>query len=243
MKKILITNDDGIFSEGIRHLALWTQTYADVTVVAPTTQRSGVSHGIEIHKPFEVKKIDLLPGIESYAVDSTPADCVRFATAGLGKEFDLVLSGINRGLNVGTDILYSATCGAIFEAGSLGIPGVAVSTVPETFATAVASLDRIYDYFRERKLLELHSLYNVNIPETVKEIRIVRQGGPYYRDRFTSMKNDLYMAKGYSVYDGGANLDEDLDAVMNGYLTVTPFTIDRTDMTVLQKLKGTEEEK
>ena len=118
--RILITNDDGINAKGLLPLAQWAQRLGDVTVIAPKVEQSGKSHGIEIHKAFEVKKVDFAPGIEAYSVDSTPADCVRIAILGMKKQFDLVISGINRGLNIGRDTIYSGTVGAIFEANALG---------------------------------------------------------------------------------------------------------------------------
>ena len=114
--RILITNDDGIEGEGLRHLVNWARRLGEVVVAAPKVEQSAKSHTIEIHKSFEAKKVEYLPGVTAYAVDSSPADCVRLLVLGLEEHFDLVLSGINRGLNVGCDIIYSGTVGAIFEA-------------------------------------------------------------------------------------------------------------------------------
>ena len=115
--KILITNDDGIFSEGLAILTKWATKLGEVYVVAPSQQQSGKSHAITIHSPFEISKVTLgLGEKEAYAVGSTPVDCVRFATLGLGIQFDLIFSGINKGYNLGEDILYSGTVGALFEA-------------------------------------------------------------------------------------------------------------------------------
>lgn len=226
--KILITNDDGIFAEGILTLAAWAKKLGSVTVVAPKTEQSGKSHGIDIHNPFEVKRADVLSGVRAFSVDSTPADCVRFATAGLGESFDLVLAGINRGFNVGEDIAYSGTCGAIFEAAYLGIPSVALSTDPASFASASAHLDTVYDYFLTHDLFAHNLLYNVNIPLDVKGIRLTRQGGAYYKDHFIHQGGDLYLADGYSVYRGTQDFTRDTDATLSGYLSITPLSVDRT---------------
>ncbi|MDY5355805.1 MAG: 5'/3'-nucleotidase SurE, partial [Eubacteriales bacterium] len=126
--KILLTNDDGIGARGIRVLCDFAETLGEVTVVAPKTEQSAKSHGINIHSEMEIKEVDFPGAVRAFAVDSTPADCVRFALLGLGEKFDLVLSGINCGLNIGTDIVYSGTVGAIFEAAAEGVPAVAVST-------------------------------------------------------------------------------------------------------------------
>ena len=113
--KILLTNDDGIQSEGLMIVAKWAKKLSDVTVSAPKFEQSGKSHSIDIHNPFEVKKVDYFDGVRAFSVDSSPADCVRFATLGLHETYDLVISGINKGLNLGEDIMYSATNGAKFE--------------------------------------------------------------------------------------------------------------------------------
>ena len=124
--KILITNDDGIEAEGLKHLVNWARKLGEVSVFAPKTQQSATSQSIEIHGTFEVKKSSMFEGIEAYSVDSTPADCVRIAVLGMKKKFDLVLSGINNGPNVGGDIRYSGTVGACFEANMQGIKAMAI---------------------------------------------------------------------------------------------------------------------
>ena len=140
--KILITNDDGIFAPGIRALAKWAQTLGEVTVVAPKHEQSAKSHGINIIGEFEVKEVDFMPGVRAFSVDSTPADCIRYALIGLGETFDLVLSGINRGVNVGRDIVYSGTVAAIFEANCLGArAAIAMSTEFTSLERAVPHLD------------------------------------------------------------------------------------------------------
>ena len=114
--RILITNDDGIQASGLIPLVKWAMKLGQVTVIAPKVEQSGKSHGIEIHKSFALEKVELVDGVEAYALDSTPADCVRYAILGRKEQFDLVISGINRGLNVGADIMYYRTVGAICEA-------------------------------------------------------------------------------------------------------------------------------
>ena len=127
--KILITNDDGIQSQGLRIVANWAKKLGDVTVCAPKFEQSGKSHSIDIHNPFEVQKVDYADDVRAYSVDSSPADCVRYGVLALGGEFDLVLSGINRGFNLGVDIVYSGTVGAAFEAAYFGIRSACSSGV------------------------------------------------------------------------------------------------------------------
>ncbi len=233
--RILITNDDSISSPVLLPLAKWAQKLGDVTVFAPKIEQSGKSHGIELRHAFEVKKVDF-DGIEAYAVDSTPADCVRFAVLGMGRKFDLVISGINKGYNVGVDIMYSGTVGAIYEAGNLGIPAIALSTDPKDFAPALAQLDTVYDFFQKHRLMEKHSIYNVNFPLEFKGIRITHQGGPLYSDDFPPIGNDMYMPTGVYVYQNRDDMSLDTDASLHGYISITPMTLERTQMDVYKAL-------
>ena len=237
--RILVTNDDGIESEGLLWLTESLKRFGDVLVCAPKNQQSGKSQGIDLIYPFEVKKYDLCEGVEAYAVDSTPADCVRMAVLGMHMEFDLVISGINRGLNMGTDMMYSGTVGAACEAVNLGMKAIALSTPPKYYDQAVTQLDRIFEFIENHDLLSLNPIYNINIPEDPKdEIRITHQGGPYYSDTFPCIGNDLYRPTGYPAWKDRGDDTLDTDATLHGYITVTPLTIDKTNWDVYRKLKA-----
>lgn len=236
--RILVTNDDGIRAPGIEILAKWATKLGDVTIVAPKVEQSAKSHSINIHTSFEVRKVDWLEGIECWSVDSSPSDCVRIANTGLDREFDLVLSGINRGLNVGEDIAYSGTDAAIFEAAYFKCRAIAFSTIPETFDGAARSLDKIYDHMTRNRYFDFNPIWNVNIPADPKGILLTRQGNAFFKDTFKETEPDMFMACGYSTYKGTRNLDEDLDAVMNGYVSVTPLTVDRTAIEAYRKLSS-----
>ncbi len=236
--RILIVNDDGIGASQMLPLARWAKKLGDVTVVAPKVEQSGKSQGIELHEPFEVKRFDMEEGIEAWSVDSTPADCVRYAVLGMKRSFDLVISGINRGFNMGTDIMYSGTAGAVFESVSLGLKAVALSTCPEYYEKAAEHLDDVFDYILSRNLLAECNAWNVNIPPHGKEFRITRQGGHYYSDDFPFVEGDLVKAHGKCIYEDSGNLELDTDAVNHGYISVSPITICRTDMDVWRKLTG-----
>lgn len=235
--RILITNDDSISSPVLPRLAAWAQKLGDVTVVVPKVEQSGKSHGIELHKAFEVRQVELIPGVMAYTVDSTPADCVRYAVLGMHLEFDLVISGINRGYNMGTDILYSGTAAGIFEAAILGIPAIALSTDPKSFEPALEQLDMVYDFFREHRLMEKWNLYNVNFPLECKGIRITHQGGPLYSDDFPSIGDDMVMPTGKYVYQNRDDMTLDTDATLHGYISITPMTIERTQLDIFNVLK------
>ena len=234
--RILITNDDGINAPQLVPFIKWCQKLGEVTVVVPMYEQSGKSHSIELHRNFEGKEVELAPGIKAWAIDSSPADCVRFAVLGLEREFDLVLSGVNRGLNVGVDVIYSGTVAAIFEAGLLEIPGVALSTEVAAYENATEHLDTILDIFKREELLKLHTLYNVNIPAKVNGYRFTRQGGPHFSARFIPQGNNMYYPYGECIYEDQNDMTLDGDAVTHGYLSILPLALTRTDMKVFEKL-------
>ena len=240
--RILITNDDGIQGEGLLHLTKWAQSLGEVVVAAPMVEQSAKSHTIEIHKAFRAEQVEYLPGVTAWAVDSSPADCVRLMVLGMEEKFDLVLSGINRGLNLGSDIMYSGTVAAVFEASALGLPAIAVSTEPKAISEAWQELDRIWTYFQENKLLEAHSLYNVNIPKDAGTIRITTQGGPYYSDDFLPEEDGYFRPKGKPVYQftDAENLDTE-SVLTRKEISIMPLTTQRVDMTVYDKFKSLNE--
>ncbi len=234
--KILLTNDDGIHGEGLYVLANFARKLGEVTVFAPKNEQSAKSHAIEIHRPFKVTKEDFLPGIDAYSVESTPADCLRFATLGAGLSFDLVLSGVNKGLNLGNDIVYSATCGAVFEASYCHMPAIALSTVHTTFDAAKRNLDEIFMFVLQNNLLSHNDLYNINIPLSPRGILITRQGGPHFRDHFECLGNNLFLATGNPAPTQFEDLSYDIQAVHNGYISITPLTVSRTNEAAYLKL-------
>ena len=235
--RILITNDDSVSAAQLLPLIRFCQRLGKVTTVVPKYEQSGKSQGIELHKPFEIMQVELEPGITVYTVDSTPADCVRYAILGLKQEFDLVISGINRGFNMGADIMYSGTAGAVFEAVSLGTKAIALSTSPENYDAVAASLEMVFDFVEKHRLMALHDLYNINIPPQPKGFRITRQGGHYYSDDFVHQGNNMYMPVGKCVYQNRNDLTIDSDAVAAGYISVMPLTIDRADMGIYHQLQ------
>ena len=236
--RILITNDDGIEALGIKLLVEWAKKLGEVTVVAPKVEQSGKSHGIELVHPIEVLDRSELYGVEAYSVDSTPADCVRFGILGMKRKYDLVLSGINKGANLGKDIVYSGTVGAIFEAVALDHKALAFSTFPDTLEDAAKHLDMAYGYIDQNKLLEYNPIYNINIPPIVSGVKITRQGASYFADEFVPIGNNLYSQRGYYTPDKDQNdLELDAVAVNHGYISITPMQNDRTDLTTFTKFK------
>ena len=238
--KILITNDDGIENIGIRLLAEWAKKLGEVTVIAPKVEQSAKSHAIDFTRPIEIKKVPFIDGVTAYCMDSTPADCVRFGVLGLKEKFDLVLSGINKGVNLGADIVYSGTVGAVFEAARLGIKAIAFSAFYDGQTEAAKYFDASYNYLLENKLLEENGLYNINIPREVKGIRMTYQGTPYFSDAFELMEGsqEMYVQVGAPVPDECPDdMDRDTVAILHGYITVTPLLATRTNMEVFERHK------
>ena len=237
--KICITNDDGIHGEGLLRLVNWAQRLGEVHVFAPKVEQSAKSHAIEIYKAFEAKPAEVPGAVRAWAVDSTPADCVRFAMLGLHEQFDLVISGVNCGLNIGQDIIYSGTVSAAMEAVALGGKALALSTEPGAFDEAVAQLDRVWAFIKENDLYAKCRLWNVNIPRgTTGNICITRQGGAYYSDDFAPKENDMYLPLGKEVYCPSCHSEFDTDCVLRDKnISVSPLTIDRTDWSAFNALK------
>ena len=236
--RILVTNDDGLRAAGLLPLIRWCRRLGEVTTIVPLVEQSGKSHGIELRKPFQVHEVELGPGITAYAVESTPADCVRYGVLARGMTFDLVISGINRGFNLGVDCLYSGTVAAAREAALLGIPAIALSTSIGYYDRVVEQLDRIFDHIRSRRLLEHHNLYNINIPENPKGFRITRQGGSYYSDDFRLSDDGLCTPHGICVHQNTGDLELDTDATVSGYISILPMTADLTSRAVWQALQS-----
>lgn len=237
--RICITNDDGIQSEGLRRVVEWASRLGEVCVYAPKVEQSAKSHAVEIHKPFEAKPAEVPGAVTAYAVDSTPADCIRFAVLGRHEKFDLVISGMNRGLNIGQDVMYSGTVSAAMEGVALGMNAMALSTDPDNFEAAIPYLDSVWEYICAHGGYEHCRLWNVNIPkDTTGKICLTRQGGPYYSDDFALEANDMYRPIGKDIFTPSIHDDLDTDCVLRlRNISLTPLTIDRTDWQTLNALR------
>ena len=237
--RILITNDDGINAPGIRLLAEWAKKLGEVTVVAPKVEQSAMSHAIQFVNPIEIKQVPFIDGVEAWSMDSTPADCVRFGIVGLDREYDLVLSGINRGVNVGVDLVYSGTVAAIFEAGRLGHRGIAFSTFPHSQEYASEYFDTAYEFITGNGLLDENLIYNVKIPDAVEGIRLTYQGSHYFSDTFARSEGDMYLQTGERIEDVCPDdLSRDTVAIHRGLISVTPLLTMRTNMEVIEKMSN-----
>lgn len=236
--KILIVNDDGISSPALLTLAKWAQKFGEVTVVAPLYEQSGKSQAIEFRDPFEIKSVDFLDDCAAYTVNSTPADCVRYAVTGLDRQYDLVFSGVNRGYNLGEDISYSGTVGAILEAGRLGLKAIALSADIGKDDVAFSELDSVLDFIEANRIFDHAELLNINFPpQKSRGIMITKQGSMYYSDGFVDQGNNMYLQVGEPLPHDTDDISTDIGAIENGYISITPVTAVKTDLTAYQKLK------
>ena len=235
--RILVTNDDGVYAAGLLPLVRWCKQLGEVTAIVPYVEQSGKSHGIELKHPFRVHEVVLAEDVTAIAIESTPADCVRYGVLARKMEFDLVISGINRGYNIGIDSLYSGTVAAMREAALLGIPAIALSTSVTYYEHATDHLDQVFRYIEDKKLLDVHGLYNINIPPNPKGFAITRQGGPYYSDDFVLTEDGMCTPNGVCVYKSAGDLTLDTDAVTSGYISILPQTVNMTDMEIFRKLR------
>ena len=191
---LLLSNDDGIFSLGIRTLA---NTLADaghqITVVCPDRERSATGHGLTLHKPIRAELVETIfhPAIKAWACSGTPSDCVKLALGALLEQPpDMVLSGINHGSNLGTDVLYSGTVSAAMEGAIEGIPSIAFSLTSfaaQDFQPAANFAKTLVQQFGKNPLPEA-VLLNVNVPavpqEAIAGVMMTRQGLRRYVDQF-----------------------------------------------------------
>lgn len=250
---ILITNDDGIYAEGIQRLSQCLYEENDhyrLSIVAPDRERSAVGHAITMHRPLLVDEISYLhnPELKGWCVNGTPSDCVKLAIeAILDDKPDLVISGINRGSNLGTDVLYSGTVSAAVEGLIMDIPSIAISLTgsgnSDSFDYAARFVCRLFPLLLEAEL-PTSTLINVNIPtavETIKGVRATKLGNRRYRNAFEKRIDPrgriYYWLAGELIVDDNEDEDADTRAVREGYISVTPIHFPLTHVDILPALK------
>lgn len=244
--RILIVNDDGIFVEGINVLADYFCKDNDVYIVAPDSERSGFSHSITLNNSLTYSAVDI-KNTTAYSLSGTPVDCVKFAVKHIFKdiEFDLVLSGINNGPNLGADIMYSGTVAGASEGVFFGIPSIAVSLSTNN--------NDLKDYVNAGKFLSdninvLHSLaselkgeslLNINYPTggKCKGGKIVKTGATTYGEVFKESPKGSFRLFGTSRNKVDKDYDCDYECVKQGFVAVSIVKIDRNNYDMLQKHK------
>lgn len=243
--RILLTNDDGIHADGLRVLYdKLSMTYA-VTIIAPDRERSAVGHGITLHEPLRVARVDIGPS-QGYAVSGTPVDCIKMGILEL-LDFrpDLVVSGINPGENTGVNLNYSGTVAAAREAALYGIPSIAVSiqgSEPENYGDAADFTGEMVQKVLERGLPTGTTL-NVNIPDVPRDkvagIRFSRQGTTppceYMEKKIDPRRREYYWHRCEFLPDPEKN-DIDETALSKKFISITPIKCDMTDYSMLETL-------
>ncbi len=242
--KILLSNDDGVNSEGLKALENALSPLGEVYTVAPDRDQSASSHSLNLVRPLRVERISE----RVFSVDGTPTDCVNLAVNGILGDWrpDLLVSGINKAANMGDDITYSGTVSAAIEATLMKIPAIAVSLAAKKdflFSTA-AHYSRMTAEFVLKTSLPENTLLNVNIPnlplEKVKGIRITRQGKRVYEAPVVE-KTDPRGKKYYWI--GGDEIESvkiensDIVSVLEGYVSITPIKLDMTNYEYIEELR------
>ena len=241
-KTILVSNDDGIHSEGIKALVRALKRVGEVFTVAPDRERSAASHSLTLHRPLRVEKI----GPNVYAIDGTPTDCINLAVNGIiKKKPDLVVSGINKGGNLGDDVTYSGTVSAAMEGTLLGIPSFAISLVSISrdnfdFKNAARFAARLARFILKNRLPK-DTLLNINVPDVddIKGYRITKQGKRLYGDAIVE-KVDPRGKKYYWIggdilkWEGGE--DTDFKAITSNFISITPVHLDMTNYASFKEL-------
>lgn len=245
--RILLTNDDGVFADGIFFLYQELKSMGEVCVVAPAVEQSATGHAITLYHPLRVKKITRERGYAAYAVNGTPADCVKFAVKVLmPKPPDIVVSGINMGPNVGLSVLYSGTVSAAMEGTVLGFPSIAIS-----LGTKQGMDFRYAAKFAKKLIRSVHrhglpegTLLNVNVPalpaEMIKGVRITRHGNSRvvekFDERIDPQRGTYFWLSGELIaVEEGTHIDG--TALKNNEISITPIHYDLTDHKFLGALE------
>jgi len=245
--RILVTNDDGIFAPGLAALEQQLRHLGDVVVAAPATEQSGVGHSITFLTPLICKSIHREGRHWAWAVDGSPADCVKLSIAELFKDdpIDLVVSGINNGLNAGINVLYSGTVAAAIEGAFFGVTSVAVSLEydPDADFQAAAVIARNVIGGLVRQPSARGKLFNLNIPTAAtlapRELKIVPMGlaqyGRTYEKRQDPGGRDYYWAL-WSQPDQAPRHSADVTELREGNITLTPLNFDLADHAMLAEM-------
>lgn len=244
---ILLTNDDGFNAKGIRALRAEIAKISDVMIVAPETEQSAMGHAITLTNPLRVREVVENGELIGYAVNGTPADCVKLAVTVLLKEPPkLVISGINQGGNLGTCAIYSGTVSAATEAAIIGVPAIAVSLNTfenHDFSPAAEFVGKLLPSLLQKKFPEGVSL-NINIPAVprgqIKGAVITRQGKSRVIETFdkrTDPRNNTYYWLAGEMHFNESGEGTDTEMVAKNYISITPIHYDLTDYKTLEDLK------
>ncbi len=242
---ILICNDDGYYSPGIRALAEVAATYADVQIIAPDRQQSAVGHAITINTPLRATRVKMQNGMDAIAINGTPADCVKLAHDKLmDRKPDLVLSGINHGSNAGINIIYSGTVSAATEATILGYPAIAVSCgefkEDADLTGCQEAAARMIEFVFKNGLPKGITL-NINAPAgPLKGLKWTRQAESRYIEEYDGRVDPFnrpyyWMTGKFELLDNAEDLD--VKVLQDGFASVTPIQYDLTAHEIFKTFK------
>ncbi|MDX2031279.1 MAG: 5'/3'-nucleotidase SurE [Blastocatellia bacterium] len=239
MPKILVTNDDGYFSEGIAALASALEAVGEVTVVAPASEQSATAHSLTLTRPLRVRQL----AARRYSVDGTPTDCVMLGlTKILDHRPDIVVSGINHGANLGDDVTYSGTVAGAFEAAIFRLPGIAVSltTREGDFSHAAAFAARITERVL-REGIPIGTILNVNVPPgPIRGARLTHQGKAAAESEIIEgidPRGKTYYWIGVQKLSWKDDPESDYGAIGEGLVSITPLRTDLTDYGALELMR------
>jgi 5'-nucleotidase len=246
--QILLTNDDGIYAPGLAALEEQLKSLGDVCLVAPATEQSGVGHSITFLSPLICKEIFDGDRRRGWAVEGSPADCVKLGVFEFSpRRPDLVVSGINGGLNAGINVLYSGTVAAAIEGAFFGISSIAVSLEYDEhadFAAAARIARQVVEQILQQKEAS-PQLYNLNMPTAAMhrspEIRIVPMGVAQYGEHFVRRRDPKGRTYYWATGDPPppqSDEETDLSALQEGFITLTPLHYDMTRETALAEMRA-----
>ncbi len=244
--RILLSNDDGINAPGLKALeAIARQLSNDIWIVAPELDQSGASHSLTLRDPLRLREV----ADKTFALSGTPTDCVLFGVNHLMKDQapDLVLSGVNHGANIADDITYSGTVAAAMEASLLHVPSIAISLCVAPGASAHWSTVEHYlpDIISKisSSVMDPYTLMNINVPnlssDSIKGVQVTHQGQRNYQDQLhecTDPRGKKYYWIGIVDHDGRGEPGTDLEAVRDGFISVTPLSLNFTHEKSLTRL-------
>lgn len=250
--RILLTNDDGIDAPGLHAIKSALDPLGKVIMIAPERQRSAAGHSITLHKPLRITPVTFPSGIEGYATNGTPTDCVTLGYYVLLEErCDLVVSGINSGANLGGDVTYSGTVAAAIEGAVLNAASFAISVViadhrpgPVDYSAAAAFGAQLAQKLKTH-VLPAHTLLNVNVPPVptneIAGVSITHQGQREYVDRIMTRSDPAgkpYYWQAGSLREDVPDPGSDVHAILNKRISVTPLQLDLTSYPLIETLRS-----
>ena len=245
--RILITNDDGIYAPGLKHLWSGLVNKADISIVAPESEQSGMSLALTLRQPLLLQTVEWDKGTKAWKINGTPADCVRLGLSTLlDHQPDLIVSGINRGANLGRNILYSGTIGGVIEGALRNVPGIAFSCFNLQNPDYKAVEDLIWPVVQHLldNPLPKGTFLNVNFPEAnpIRGIKLARQGMSYWIESISQRvhpEGHPYYWLGGKWLDHPEHEESDVSLLQQGYAAAVPINVNKlTDYFVLKNHKG-----